>query len=120
MVLPFPGKACGLQGLKMQGGVESATPEPIYGNCTEGGFRGPVGFKGFIERLKFSGSKNSTKLIKKLEKSEYPVKYLVYDASLPWVLSRATRVEEGKDFGFNLFNPSIMNWFNDKSVYQNL
>ena len=67
----------------MQGGVESATPEPIYGNCTEGGFRGPVGFKGFIERLKFSGSKNSTKLIKKLEKSEYPVKYLVYDASLP-------------------------------------
>lgn len=32
-------------------GLWSITFEPIYDDCTEGGFRGSGGFKGFMERF---------------------------------------------------------------------
>ncbi|XP_058219624.1 UDP-glucosyltransferase 74AE2-like [Rhododendron vialii] len=55
----------------------SITSESIYDDYTEGGFRGPGGYKGFIERLEASGQSCLTELIRNLENSEYPVKVSV-------------------------------------------
>ncbi|XAR64296.1 hypothetical protein NMG60_11024577 [Bertholletia excelsa] len=71
----------------------SITFESIYDDCAEGGFRGPGGLKGYLERFEASGKKNLSNLIKKIDNSESPLKCLVYDASIPWAFRVA------KEFG---------------------
>ncbi|XP_019172079.1 PREDICTED: UDP-glycosyltransferase 74E2-like [Ipomoea nil] len=56
----------------------------VYDDCTEGGVAGLGGFKGFLDRFQVSGSKNLSNFIAQQDRSEYPVKCLVYDANIPW------------------------------------
>lgn len=76
----------------MQAGAGSIAFEPIYDDCIEGGFGGPGGLMGFMERFKASATRCLPDLIKKPEKSEFPVKCLVYDANLPWALNIAKQL----------------------------
>ncbi|XP_057975603.1 mogroside IE synthase-like [Malania oleifera] len=66
--------------------------EPIYDDCSEGGWHGPGGHKGYLERFEASGARRLTELVKRLVNTAHPVKCLVYDANLPWALTIAKQL----------------------------
>ncbi|XP_057975481.1 mogroside IE synthase-like [Malania oleifera] len=66
--------------------------EPIYDDCSEGGWHGQGEFKGYLERFEASGARRLTELVKRLEKTAHPVKCLLYDANLPWALNIAKQL----------------------------
>nr|ALO19898.1 UDP-glycosyltransferase 74AG1 [Camellia sinensis] len=76
----------------MPSGAGSIAFESVYDDSTDGGFHGPGGFKGYLERFEASVTLCLTELIKKLQNSEYPVKCLVYDGNLPWALNIAKQL----------------------------
>lgn len=67
----------------------------MYDFCSEGGI-GVGGFKGYIEKLKASGSSNLVELISKLEVSANPLSCPVYDASFTLVLDIAKQLDVGR------------------------
>ncbi|KAL5718237.1 hypothetical protein ACHQM5_011166 [Ranunculus cassubicifolius] len=66
--------------------------EPIYDESTDGGYAGPGGFCGLVQRLESSGRKILVELVKKSKETQNPIKCLVYDVSFSWALNLAREV----------------------------
>ncbi|XP_047312734.1 flavonol 7-O-beta-glucosyltransferase UGT74F1-like [Impatiens glandulifera] len=68
---------------------ESFSFEPIYDDYKEGGYAGPGGYKGFVQRFDATAPVNLIQVIKKLEQTKHPVKCLLYDQSVSWAIDIA-------------------------------
>lgn len=65
---------------------------PIYDDIRQGTFDGAGGFIGFFDRFQFSAYQGITEFVNRLDKSENPVKCLVYDANLPLAINVAKKL----------------------------
>jgi pathogen-inducible salicylic acid glucosyltransferase len=66
--------------------------ETISDGFDNGGVREAKGFKSYIDHFWQVGPKNLENLIEKLNRTNYPIDCVIYDAFYPWVLDVAKRV----------------------------
>ncbi|KAJ7968134.1 Glycosyltransferase [Quillaja saponaria] len=76
----------------IQTGNDSISLVSLYDDITQGGFKGPGGYKGFLDRFEDNATRVLVELVKNLENSEYPIKCLVYDANITWALDIAKQL----------------------------